>query len=93
MEIIFKDEPVKYVHTKFGDFLYSKVIDILDSLFDNDYIVIGKDEKDLKNWLIDEKVIKIDIYNNEIYTRDENNYKFYQELTEHERILDKLIGE
>jgi len=95
-EIFFKDIPIKHIHTRYGDFLYSDIIRIimeLDSEDGNDWddedFPYKIPDEDIKNWMIEEKVAKL--INGECY-RGKNLRKVYDELTEHERIMNRLIG-
>ena len=95
LEIIFKTEPVKYIHTEFGDFQYKYVVDILKNLSSENerdvslVVFLKEDENNLKQWLFKNKAIQ---YSQEYdaYWQGNNWYKFLNKITEHERVLDKL---
>jgi len=56
MKIIFKTEPVKYVHTKYGDFLYYKVVQYLKILNHSDSeLAFCNEDEDIERWLIKTK--------------------------------------
>ena len=98
-EIIFKDIPVKHIHTKYGDFLYSEMFNILRNINfendendwdDDDWCIYKIENEDIKNWLIEEKAIKL--VDGECYRDNEFN-NLRDKLMEYEIILNKLIGD
>jgi len=94
LKIIFKTEPVKYVHTEFGDFKYEYVVNTLQNLSSGDdwdvsVVRFVKEDEALKKWLLKNKAIQ---YTQEYdaYWQGDNWHKFLNEITEHERVLNKL---
>ena len=103
MEINFKLINMKVVETEFGTFLYNDVVRILRRLklsgfgadgamhLDND---LSKDSAKILKWLVKVNaaiIIKYDKNWPDLYYSGKNRDKILNEITEHERIMEKLL--
>jgi len=103
MEIKFELMNIKVIETEFGTFLYDDVVRILGRLkifesgvggamrSDND---LSEDSVEILNWLVKVGAAKIIKYGKDwsnLYYIGKNHDKILNEITEHERIMEKLI--
>ena len=107
IEIVIRDIPTRFIKTeKWGELDYNEVKRTIRRLTDLDReetVCITNYNLNILNWLLENEVIYFfNSYNgNKEYVgvvEDSDScydllWKLYDKITEHERILDKLIGE